>query len=172
MNKVILGIGISGSGKTTILKKFAEDNGYYYISVDETRKEISGREDDQSVNSEAWDVSRRLLKYMYESGKTIVFDATFVKKKEREEFLGFLKDEGVGRIQGVFVDTPFEDAKKRNEGRNRTIRESSLMLQEKYLRESPPSVNEGFDALFRLDENAKIVGVETRVPDPELGKKV
>lgn len=172
MNKVILGIGISGSGKTTILKKFAEENGYYYISVDETRKEISGREDDQSVNSEAWDVSRRLLKYMYEGGKTIVFDATFVKKAEREAFLGFLKDEGVGRVQGVFVDTPFDEAKKRNKERSRTIPESSHRLQDRYLKEAPPSVNEGFDAIFRLDQNAKIVNVETRVPDPELAKKV
>jgi len=37
MKKVIMGIGIPGSGKTTILKEFADKNGYEYICPDDIR---------------------------------------------------------------------------------------------------------------------------------------
>ena len=170
MNKVILGIGISGAGKSTILQKFADENKYYYISVDEIRGELSGDPKDQHHNSEAWDIAKRLLKYMYEGDKTIVFDATLAKKEDRVNFLGFLKDNGVSKVQGVFVDTPLEVAKKRNENRDRIVKDSSIELMDKNLKEAPPSVSEGFDSIFRLDENAKIIGVETRTPDPEITK--
>lgn len=163
-------MGISGSGKTTILQKFAENNNYYYISVDEIRQELSGDAKNQYVNSEAWDISRMLLKYMHEGGKTIVFDATFAKQQDRLNFMGYLKDEGISHIQGVFVDTPLEIAKARNKKREKVIPDSSIELMDKNLKENPPKLEEGFDSLFTLDENAKIIKKEFRVKDPESGK--
>jgi predicted kinase len=41
MSKLILGIGLPGSGKTTALKPFAEKNGYIYISPGDIREELS-----------------------------------------------------------------------------------------------------------------------------------
>jgi dephospho-CoA kinase len=42
MAKIIIGIGVPGSGKTTALKPFAERNTYTYISPDDIRAELTG----------------------------------------------------------------------------------------------------------------------------------
>lgn len=50
MQKVIIGSGIPGAGKTTILKKFAEKYGYTYISSDTIRTELTNDVNDMSKN--------------------------------------------------------------------------------------------------------------------------
>jgi predicted kinase len=54
MKKLILGIGIPGSGKTTVLKKLANDYNYSYICPDDIRFELTLDMSDQSRNKEVW----------------------------------------------------------------------------------------------------------------------
>lgn len=42
MQKIIIGIGIPGTGKTTYLKKIASEQNYTYVSSDEVREEVFG----------------------------------------------------------------------------------------------------------------------------------
>lgn len=51
MSKVIVGIGLPGSGKTTALKPFADKNSYIYICPDDIRAELTGNPADQSKNN-------------------------------------------------------------------------------------------------------------------------
>lgn len=106
MTKVIMGIGIPGSGKTTILKKVANDYGYSYICPDDIRLELTGDINDQSKNKEVWEESYRRLEKNLKEGKTVVFDATFAKVSTREECINLAHKFGANKIQGIYIDSP------------------------------------------------------------------
>ena len=95
MTKLIIGMGIPGSGKSTTLKKFAEDYGYNYICPDDIREEMLGDAADQSKNQEVWDEARKKMQEFFKRGKTVVFDAVFNNAKRRKEFIDYAKATGV-----------------------------------------------------------------------------
>lgn len=157
-----MGIGIQGSGKTTILKKFAEENKYVYICPDDIRQELAGDTDDHSKDNDVWGVANSRLRENYDQGKTIVFDATFADEFYRKMFLDGLRDHGVKSIQGLFVDVPIETALKRNSQRDRQVPEDVIKETKQSLVESPPKIEEGIDSLLVIDENSKIKRSETK----------
>ncbi|GAB1438952.1 shikimate kinase AroL [Providencia sp.] len=53
-------IGPRGSGKTTIGKKFAEDNGYQFVDTDKLILERAGKSIAEIVEQHGWDYFRRL----------------------------------------------------------------------------------------------------------------
>ena len=55
--QVILGVGIPGSGKSTVLGELASERGYTLISPDSIREELTGDAANQSVNGKAWDIA-------------------------------------------------------------------------------------------------------------------
>jgi predicted kinase len=89
MSKLIMGIGIPGSGKTTALKPFAEQNAYAYLCPDDIRIELTGNSADQSRNREVWAEAHKRVAHALENGETIVFDATFARDSERKNFIAF-----------------------------------------------------------------------------------
>jgi predicted kinase len=157
MNKVIVGIGIPGSGKTTVLRKFAEKYAYVYLCPDDIRKELTGSEADQSKNSAVWSEALRRLAEEIKEGKTVVFDATFANFEQRREFLKFARDNGAEKIQGVYLDTPLETAKERNRIRERKVPEHALERMDKKLHEFPPTIADGFDSVFTLNEKQEFI---------------
>lgn len=170
MNKVIVGVGIPGSGKTTALKSFAERNGYAYVSPDDIRTEFTGNAIDQSKNAEVWNETYlRTMKELGE-GHTIVVDATFTNSKQRADFLAFARKNGAEKIQGIFVDTPIEIAKERNSARDRVIPEYAIDRMAKNLYEHPPEIEEGFDSIFTIDEYQQLKEAET-MSEGELRRK-
>jgi predicted kinase len=160
MQKVIMGIGIPGSGKTTVLKGFAEKFGYTYICPDDIRKELLGNAIDQSKNREVWSEAYKFVGDALQRGETVVFDATFVTEKIRAEFINFARERGAEKIQGVYLDAPLEVAKERNSGRERVIPEYAMDRMHNNLKKEPPKINEGFDSIFTLDEQQQLARVE------------
>jgi predicted kinase len=98
MAKVIMDIGIPGSGKTTVLKPFSEENNYTYISPDEIRFELTGSMADQSKNREVWTEAHKRVEVALRRGETVVFDATFARDSERKSFIQFARDHGAGKV--------------------------------------------------------------------------
>ncbi len=152
MKKVVVGIGIPGSGKTTILKAFAKRNGYAYISPDEIRKAFSGDEKDQSRNKEVWQEAYRKLTVRLGENKSVVFDATFANPVDRKKFLDFAKNSGAENIEGVFFDTPLEIAKERNGKRERVVPAEALEQMHEWLKDHPPEASEGFDEIISSEQ--------------------
>jgi len=93
-----------GSGKTTILKNFAEKYNYTYICPDDIRKEISGDVYDRSKNKEVWIGAKKRAAKEFDNGNAVVFDATFANPIERREFLRAARDNGAEKIEGIFID--------------------------------------------------------------------
>ncbi len=157
MKKFIIGIGIPGSGKTTVLKSFAEKWGYVYICPDDIRAEMTGDPADQSKNKEVWEEAYKKTQEKLEKGDTIVFDATFANQEQRRKILAFARENGAEKIEGIFLDIPLESAKKRNEERERKVPEHVLEKMDESIRNFPPEIEDGLDALFTLDENQKLI---------------
>ena len=171
MQKVILGIGIPGAGKSTLLEEFADTNRYTLISPDAIRNELTGNALDQTKNRAVWnEVFRRTYRAILR-GETVVVDATFARSDERKEFLAFLRNHKVPRIEGVFIDAKIETAKERNVLRNKEIPDYAIERMHKSLTDSPPQLEDGFDALFTFDEYQRLQAVE-REKDGETQRKM
>jgi predicted kinase len=152
MAKVIMGIGIPGSGKTTVLKPFSEENNYTYISPDEIRFELTGSMADQSKNREVWAEAHKRVKDALSRGETVVFDATFAHDSERKTFIQFARDHGAEKVQGVHAEVPYDIASERNSLRERVVPTHAMERMHSTLNEKPPSLDDGFDSVFHINE--------------------
>jgi predicted kinase len=166
--KVIMGIGIPGSGKTTVLKPFAQDNGYAYICPDEIRAEMTGDAGDQSKNSEVWDEARQRLADALQKGETIVFDAVFVNGSARKDFICFARNHGAEEVQGVFAAVPLETAEERNRARERVVSDAEMEKMFLALWSTPPSVEDGFDSVVDINEFQQLQRAEIKREDGGL----
>lgn len=160
MKKVIVGIGVPGSGKSTVLKEFASRYSYSYICPDDIRVELTGDAADQSKNKEVWAEAYERTRKELTSGHTVVFDATFTHPELRKSFLTFVKDQGAEKIEGIFVNTPFELARERNLTRERKVPDHALERMNEGLKSFPPDLSDGFDALFTLNEHQQLQKAE------------
>jgi len=160
MSKLIMGIVIPGSGKTTALKPFAEQNAYAYLCPDDIRIELTGNSADQSRNREVWAEAHKRVAHALENGLTIVFDETFARDSERKNFIAFAHEHGATKIQGVVADVSFEIARERNLARDRVVPEHAMERMRQMLLDVPPEIADGFDSLFFIDEFQKLKQAE------------
>jgi len=165
MLKVILGIGLPGSGKTTALKPFAEKNSYTYISPDDIRAEFLGDAADQSKMREIWEEAYKRTSKALHEGKTVVFDATFAKGHERRDFINFVRANGANKVQGVFAAVPIEVAGERNRLRDRVVPEHAMARMNEFLKADPPMVEDGFDNVFDINEFQEMNRAETQMEE-------
>ena len=147
MKTVFVGIGIPGSGKTTVLKRFAKENNLFYINKDEIRHELLGDATDQSQNKMVWEEERNRIEYVLSEGMSIVTDSTLAEQSKRRNQLEFIQNAGAERIIGIYFDVPLETALERNTSRDRVVPEDAVRMMHRQLQENPPSLEDGFDAL-------------------------
>lgn len=167
MADLILGIGAPGSGKSTILKPFAEERGYHYISSDEIREELFGDAKDQSNNAAVWrEVNRRVSDVLH-AGHAVVVDATFAEQDRRREFVQFGRSQGADRVLGVYVAVPYAVAVERNGLRERSVPVHALNRMHNMLMENPPHTDDGFDAVFRVSELDELRAAFDKREEPE-----
>jgi len=81
-------IGISGSGKSTYLKKYNEK---LIVSPDEIRKELTGDVSCQSKNQKVWEITKERVIEMIDKYDYCVLDATNTTSKGRKRFMKDLK---------------------------------------------------------------------------------
>ena len=174
MGKLIIGVGIPGSGKTTVLKTFAQKYDYAYICPDDIREELTGNFADQSKNREVWIEAKKRMAEKFREGKAVVFDATFANPEQRKEFLSFARENGSEKIEGIFLDVPLELAKERNRNREESVPEYVLERMAKSIRDFPPEIGDGFDSIFTLNKEQKLIDAEmlreNKIIRKEFGK--
>jgi predicted kinase len=159
MSKLIIGIGLPGSGKTAVMKDFAARYGYKYLSTDMIREKFALGIDEPSTMA-VWDEIRSLVKYSAENNQTLVFESTFTMGDQRRAFLDFARSIGIEKIQGIFVNTPCEIAWQRNNERKHNVSKETFDTRRSYLEEDMPDVQDGLDSLFTLDEYSNLVKTE------------
>jgi len=100
--KLILPVGISGSGKSTWIKSQIDSN-TIVVSPDDIRRELTGNISDQTQNAKVWAMAFKRTADALNAGKNVILDATNIKSGERRNLMNYMK---------VHVDKPFEGLAK------------------------------------------------------------
>lgn len=151
MPNLFFTVGLPASGKDS----YYPSCGGVHVSSDAIRKEVFGDINDQSHNSEVFNIMLKRTRDALLSGKDVYYNATNLSAKRR---IGFLKEvahiKNVNKVCLLFV-TPFEVCLKRNEKRDRTVPRSVMYSMLK--RFVPPHKSEGWDDIL-------IVGFQKNSP--------
>lgn len=112
MVNLIFTIGISGAGKSRILKSYPQD---IIVSPDEIRRELYGDISNQSDQQKVWGIARSRLVQLLNSGSDAILDATNVDRKLRISFMNAIKQLVKLPIKttAIVIDVDLEVAKKR-----------------------------------------------------------
>ena len=145
---VVMGVGIPGSGKTTVLREVAEHLDITRVSPDEIREELTGNQASQSVNAEAWSEAYRRVQASLELGHSAIVDATHAEAFRRPQTVEMYRSFGAVAVVAVVFDTPLEVAKERNATRERVVPEYALDKMHAALTREPVSTEEGFDEVI------------------------
>lgn len=115
MSRLIIGMGIPGSGKSTYLKFMVGDKlEHEYVSRDEIRFSLV-KEDEEyfSREDDVWAEFVRRINEGLAAGKTVWADATHISVKSRAKLLRAL-EKMPDEIAVLWLDTPLQVAYERN----------------------------------------------------------
>jgi predicted kinase len=148
--QVILGVGIPGSGKSTVLGELASERGYTLISPDSIREELTGDAANQSVNGKAWDIAYERARHALKKEESIVIDATYSLRSRRLEAINICRSVGAASMIAVHLDTPLSETRERNRSRDRVVPDHALVRMHQQLINCPISLDEGFDTIITI----------------------
>ena len=140
-------IGVPGCGKSTWAKKHFEKNVGVCVSSDTIRKVIFRNENDQSHNPEVFKIAHHVIKQWLNSDDDVVFDATNIHKRYREQLIKevlFEVNKPV-RFVAIYFDTPIETCIARQELRDRKV--PAKVIQKMARQMEKPTFEEGFDII-------------------------
>lgn len=143
MAKLIMLIGIPGSGKTTYSKDLSNEYEAIVVSTDRVRQTYVGIDEK--------DVFPTVYKMCFEelnAGRNVILDATHITPKVRKRSFDALDTFGISYDKvAVYIDTPVEECVRRVELRNQNPKELFLPLDVIVSYGNnivPPSSEEGF----------------------------
>ncbi|GAB6065067.1 AAA family ATPase [Aquifex pyrophilus] len=149
MRKLVVVMGLSGSGKSFLSSILNEEFGYKWLRSDVIRKEIMGIKPEKSakavfgkgiytedITRKVYEEMVRRAKELYERCEKVVLDATFLKKWQRELVLKNFKDPLF-----IWAYAPEEVIKKRLEKRKDVSdADFNIYLKQKEVFEIPEEV--------------------------------
>lgn len=144
--KLILLIGPSGAGKSTFAEKYIRENpDTAYLSSDQLRKDLTGDENNQTVNGQVFGIIKSRTDAYLKSGKSVLIDAMGLNPKDRKDHLSLAAKYSVPSIAYVFERTKEQlvknQEKRASKGGRRVPDEILDRMLQKYVR---PSHAEGF----------------------------
>lgn len=136
--KLIITVGLPGSGKSTYLARL----GVNAISSDEIRRLIADNPHDQGMNARIFAVMRYLIRQRIAAGRPVTYvDATHLAKWERRPYVKLAQRYGC-RLEALFFDIPVDICMARNQARERVVPEEVIRKMAQQM--IPPSLEEGF----------------------------
>ena len=134
--KVIIFIGLQGSGKTYYYNHYLAEN-YKHINLDELH-----------TRNKEW---RKIESYV-ESWTDFVIDNTNPQKSDRERYIPYLKESGY-YIIGYFFESKIQDCIRRNEQREGKAKVPIKAIAATSNKLEMPDKNEGFDEIHYIARN-------------------
>ena len=146
MSRIILLVGLPGSGKSTYAARLR----WPVISSDHLRSLIADDANDQSVHSPVFDAVRYLLRKRLEVGRPLTcIDATHLTPRERRPYFKIAERYGC-EVEAVFFDVPVEVCQERNRQRDRVVPQQAI--ERMTLKLVAPTVEEGFSRITVIGE--------------------
>jgi len=145
MKKLVVLVGIPGSGKSWYANNYLANDETEVLSSDALRKELLGDETCQTNNELVFSTLYKRAKEFLLNGKNVVIDATNISMKDRRRTLSHFQGMEIERIAIVFA-TPVDLCHKRDLERDRTVGKDII---NKFLcRFEIPMEYEGFDKVI------------------------
>lgn len=150
--------GIPGIGKSYYASSLAAKTGAYIISSDQLRKEVTGSEEDLSMDGFIWGtlMKERIQLAMLIWDKSVIFDATQVNRAARKPIVKIaLLMREMDKFSQVRISCHYflpnvELAKRRNLERSRRVPENVI---DNFARKwEAPSLEEGFDSIHLIEQ--------------------
>ncbi len=155
MTKLILLIGLPGSGKSSLAQKLvAESQETLLISTDAIRAKLFG---DEAIQGN-WLLVWRELQHQFQQAveqiqlgqaEEAIYDATNASCQHRLEALALAREIGFTHITGLWLDLPVWLCLARNRRRQRQVPEDVIFRMYRQLRDAPPTLEDGLDRLLR-----------------------
>ena len=118
--KLILLVGIPGSGKTTYAEDYIEQNAdTIHLSSDTIRKELYGDESIQGNPADVFSLMQKRAIEALNNGQNVIYDATNITRKDRASIIGICPK--FARIVAHVIWAPIEVCIERDVARDRTV---------------------------------------------------
>ncbi|MFH7241224.1 MAG: AAA family ATPase [Spirulina sp.] len=147
-------IGPPGSGKSTLARQIqASLPQSCVVSTDQIRQTLYGNAAEQG----AWpDIEAEVVRQIIQAlgrGDAVIYDATNARRSWRVAFLQRLHPLGIPWV-GWYLKTPLALCQQRNLQRDRQVPAAVIETSYEALQRCPPSIAEGFVAIYALEGEA------------------
>lgn len=140
MSTFFMAVGLPGSGKSTVLQRYKNEN-TVYLSSDDLREELLGNVNEQSKNVDVFEEMTKRAKEALSQGKDVLYDATNINRKRRMHTIN--NDIKADKKVAIYVFSSYEECLLRNGKRDRVVPEEVIAKMYKNLH--VPTIGEGFD---------------------------
>ena len=142
--KLILLVGIPGSGKTTYAKNYIEQNANtIHLSSDTIRKELYGDENIQGNPADVFSIMQKRAVEVLNNGYNVLYDATNMTRKDRAGIIGVCPK--FAKIECHIIWAPIEVCIERDSKRERTV--GKEVIDKMLKRFQAPYYDEGIDEI-------------------------
>lgn len=143
--KLILLVGIPGSGKTTYAQNYIKQNSNtIHLSSDAIRKELYGDEAIQGNPSEVFSFMQQRAMGALNEGYDVIYDATNIARKDRASIIGICPK--FAKIEAHIIWAPIETCIERDAVRDRTV--GKAVIDKMLKRFQAPYYDEGIDEII------------------------
>lgn len=142
--RLIMLIGVPGSGKSTYAKKYIENNpNTIHLSSDKIREELCGDESIQGDNNKVFSLMQKRAIEALNQGTDVIYDATNITRRDRQHIIAMCPR--FVKIEAYIIWAPIGMCIRRDADRKRTVGKSVIDMMLK--RFQPPFYDEGFDEI-------------------------
>ena len=140
--KLILLVGIPGSGKTTYAKEYTRIyDKTIHISSDSIRAELYGDESIQGDPAEVFSLMQKRAVDALKSGNSVLYDATNMTRKDRSGIVAVCPRHA--QVEAHIIWAPIETCVERDANRDRIV--GRVVIDKMLKRFQAPYFDEGFD---------------------------